>query len=52
MTLLAYVFLKLHTLKDVVRKMSKKSRLRGSLKRTHGKRSQTLIQYQWQHLDI
>ena len=43
MTLLAYVFLKLRTLKDVVRKMSKKSRLRGSLKRTHGKRSQTLI---------
>ena len=50
MSLIGYVFLKLRTPKDVVRKMSKKSRLRGSLYRQHGKRAETLTQYQRQHL--
>ena len=50
MTLRAYVFLNLRTPKDVVRKISKKSRLRGSLDRQHGKRAETLTQYQRQPL--
>ena len=44
MTLIADVFLKLPTTKDVLRKMSKRSYLRGPLNRRHGKQSETLIQ--------
>ena len=44
MTLIAYVFPKLPTTKDVLRKMSKNSRLREPLDRRHGKRAETLIQ--------
>ena len=44
MTLIAYVFPKLTTTKDVLRKMSKNSRLREPLDRRHGKRADTLIQ--------
>ena len=44
MTLIAYVFPKLPTTKDVLRKMSKNSRLRGCLDRPLGKRAETLIQ--------
>ena len=44
MTLIAYVFPKLPTTKDVLRQMSKNSRLRGPLDRRHGKNSKTLIQ--------
>ena len=47
---MACVFLNLRTPKEVVREMSKKSRLRGSFDRKHGKRAKTLIQYQRQHL--
>ena len=50
MTLMAYLFLNLRTPKNVVREMSKKSRLRGSFDRQHGKRAKTLIQYQRQNL--
>ena len=50
MILRACVFLNLRTPKEVVREMSKKSRLRGSFDRKHGKRAKTLIQYQRQHL--
>ena len=45
MTLIAYVFPKLPTTKDVLRSMCKCSRLRGPLDRWHGKRAETLIQY-------
>ena len=44
MSLIAYVFPKLPTTKDVLRKMSKNSRLRGRLDRRHGKQAETLIQ--------
>ena len=44
MTLIAYVFLKLPTMKHVLRQMSKSSRLRERLDRRHGKKSKTLIQ--------
>ena len=50
MTLTAYVFPKLRTLKDVVRSTSKKSRLKGHLNRQHGKRVETLIQSQRKHI--
>ena len=41
MSPIAYVFPKLRMSKDVVRKMSKKSRFRGSLDRQHGKWAKT-----------
>ena len=44
MTLIAYVFPKLPTTKDMLRYMSKRSRLRGRHDRWHGKQSETLIQ--------
>ena len=50
MTLIAYVSPKLQTPKYVVRKMFKKSRLRGPINRQHGKLAQTLTQSHWQHL--
>ena len=43
MTLMAYVFPKLPTTKDVLRYMSKSSRFRGPLNKPHGKRAETLI---------
>ena len=43
MTLIAYLFPKLHTPKNVVRYMSKKSRFKGPFDRQHGKRVQTLL---------
>ena len=45
MTLIAYVFLKLPTTKDVLRSMSKRSRLRGPLDRRHGKPAENVIQF-------
>ena len=42
--LIAYVFPKLPTTKDVLRQMSENSRLRGPLDSRHGKQSETLIQ--------
>ena len=45
MTLIAYVFPKLPTTKNVLRQMSKSSRLREPLDRRHGKRAEALIQY-------
>ena len=41
--LIAYVFPKLPTTKDVLREMSKNSRLRGPLERQNGKWEETLI---------
>ena len=45
MTLIAYVFPKLPTTKNVLRQMSKSSRFREPLDRRHGKRAEALIQY-------
>ena len=44
MTLIADVFPKLGTPKNVVRYMSEKSRFRRPFEREHGKRAQTLLQ--------
>ena len=45
MTLIAYVFLKLRTAKDEVRKMSKKLCFSTSFASQHTKRSQTLLKF-------
>ena len=45
MTLIAYVFPKLPTTKNVLRQMSKSSRFREPVDWRHGKRAQALIQY-------
>ena len=45
MTLIAYVFPKLPTTKNVLRQMSKSSRFREPVDRRHGKWADTLIQY-------
>ena len=45
MTLLAYVFLKLPTTKNLLRQMSKSSRFREPVDRRHGKWAEALIQY-------
>ena len=50
MTLIAEVFRKLRSPKNVVRSMSKKSRFRGSFEKQHSKRSQTLWKFKRQHL--
>ena len=44
-TLIAYVFPKLPTKKNVLRQMSKSSRFRERLDRRHGKWAEALIQY-------
>ena len=44
MTLIAYVFLKLTTTKNVLRQMSKSSRFREPVDRRHGKWAEALIQ--------
>ena len=50
MNLIAYVFPKLRTPNDVLRSMSKKSCLKGSLDWQHGKPAKALIQSQGDHL--
>ena len=50
MTLIADVYPKLRTQKNLVRSMSKKSRLKGSFRKQHGKRAQTLLKFAWQHI--
>ena len=50
MTLLAEVFPKLRTPKNMVTSMSKKSRFRGSSGKQHGKRQQKLLKFACQHL--
>ena len=45
MTLIAYVFLKLPTTKNVLRQMSKSFRFRERLDRRHSKWAEALIQY-------
>ena len=50
MTLIAEVFPKLRTPKNMVTSMSKKSRFKGSFGKQHGKCAQTLLKYHGQHL--
>ena len=45
MTLIAYVFPKLPTTKNVLRQMSKSSRFREPVEAQHGKWAEALIQY-------
>ena len=45
MTLIAYVFPKLTTTKNVLRQMSKSARFREPVDRRHGKWAEALIQY-------
>ena len=50
MTLIAEVFPKLQTSKNMVTSMSKKSRFKGSFGKQYGKCSQTLLKFAWQYL--
>ena len=50
MTLIADVFRKLRTPKNLVRSMFKMSRLRGPFEKQDGKRAQTLLKFEQQHL--
>ena len=50
MTVIADVFPKFRTLKNMVTSMSKKSRFKGSFKKQHGKCAQTLFKFAWQNL--
>ena len=50
MNLIAFVFPKLRTPKDVVREMSKKSCFIGPIDRQHGQRAKTLFQSQREHV--
>ena len=45
MTVIAYVFLKLPTTKNLLRQMSKSSRFREPVDMRHSKRAEALIQY-------
>ena len=49
MTLIADLFPKLRTSKNVLRYMSKNSRFKGPFDRQHGKRVQTLLRSEPQH---
>ena len=50
MTLIVYLFLNLRTPKYVVREISRKSRFRGSFDKWQGKRAETLLKSERQHL--
>ena len=50
MSLIAHVFPKLRTQKNLVWSMPKKYRFKGSFKKQHGKLAQTLLKCQWQLL--
>ena len=45
MTLIAYVFRKLRTPKNMARSMPKNSRFRALVEKEHGKRAQTLLKF-------
>ena len=47
---IAYVMTKKRIPKDVVRQMSKTSRFRRLYDKQHGKRSQTVLKYERQHI--
>ena len=50
MTLVADVFPKLATQKNLVRSMPKKWSFKGFFGKQHGKRAKTLLKFAWQHL--
>ena len=50
MTLIAEVFPKLRTRKNLVRSTSKKSSFKGTFGKQHGKQAQTLLKFEWKHL--
>ena len=50
LTLIADVFPKLRTQKNLVRSMLKKSNFKGSFGKQHGKRAQALLKFSWQDL--
>ena len=50
MPLIAELLPKLRSPKNMVTSMSKKCRLKGSLKKQHGKCAQTLLKFAWQNL--
>ena len=50
MTLIAELFPKLRTTKNLIRSMSKKSRFKESFGKQHGKRDQTFLKFGWEHL--
>ena len=50
MTLIADVFPKLPTQKNLVRSMPKNSSFKGSFGKQHGKRAQTLLKFAWKNL--
>ena len=50
MTLIARIFPKFRTPKNMVRSISKRSRFYGSFGKQDGKRAKTLLQFEWQHL--
>ena len=50
MTSIPYVFPKLHTAKDMFREVSKKYCFRKPFNKVHGKRPQTLMKSEDQHL--
>ena len=50
MTLIADVFLKLRTAKNMIRSTRKKSRLRGSVEKPRGKCAETLLKFEGQPL--
>ena len=51
MTLIADLFLKFRTLKNMVRSMPKKSHFRASVEKEHGKCAQTLFKFEGKPLD-
>ena len=50
MTLIADVFPKLQTQKNLVRSMRKKSSFKGSFGKQHGKQAEALLRFAWQNL--
>ena len=50
MTLIAQIFPKLRTPKNMVRSISKKFRFKGSFGKQHGKQAQTLLKFERQHI--
>ena len=50
MTLIADVFPKLRTPKNLVTSMFQKSRFKGSFGKQHRKRAQTLLKFAWQNI--
>ena len=50
MSLIAEVFPKLQTAKNMVTSVSKKSRFNGSFGNKHGKRAKTLVKFSWHYL--